>query len=118
MNNKTADQTAHMHSLICIFVVRIWHDTAHIEKEYGKSRCMQESVELQLSGHNFFLSGIMQLCEFYLSTKLYLDCFMQLSESPIIFHKPEDHWSSIAHLSAEDTYMFKSAVIEENKFKI
>ena len=29
--------------------------------------------------------------------------------------KPEDHWSCIAHLSAED--MLKSAVIEENKFK-
>ena len=29
--------------------------------------------------------------------------------------KPEDHWSCIAHLSAED--MFKSAVIGENKFK-
>ena len=28
---------------------------------------------------------------------------------------PEDHWSCIAHLSAE--YMFKSAVIEGNKFK-
>ena len=29
--------------------------------------------------------------------------------------KPEDHWSYIAHLSAED--MLKSAVIEEKKFK-
>ena len=29
-------------------------------------------------------------------------------------HKPEDHWSYIAHLSAED--MLKSAVIEEKKF--
>ena len=29
--------------------------------------------------------------------------------------KPEDHWSSIAHLSAED--MLKSAVTEEKKFK-
>ena len=29
--------------------------------------------------------------------------------------KPEDHWSCIAHLSAED--MLKSAVIEEKKFK-
>ena len=29
--------------------------------------------------------------------------------------EPEDHWSCIAHLSAED--MLKSAVIEENKFK-
>ena len=28
---------------------------------------------------------------------------------------PEDHWSCIAHLSAED--MLKSAVIEEKKFK-
>ena len=28
--------------------------------------------------------------------------------------KPEDHWSCIAHLSAED--MLKSAVIEEKKF--
>ena len=29
--------------------------------------------------------------------------------------EPEDHWSCIAHLSAED--MLKSAVIEEKKFK-
>ena len=29
--------------------------------------------------------------------------------------KPEDHWSCIAHLSAED--ILKSAVIEEKKFK-
>ena len=29
--------------------------------------------------------------------------------------KPEDHWSCITHLSAED--MLKSAVIEEKKFK-
>ena len=29
--------------------------------------------------------------------------------------KPENHWSCIAHLSAED--MLKSAVIEEKKFK-
>ena len=29
--------------------------------------------------------------------------------------KPEDHWSCIAHLSAED--MLKSVVIEEKKFK-
>ena len=31
------------------------------------------------------------------------------------FSKPEDHWSCIAHLSAED--MLKSAVIEEKKLK-
>ena len=30
-------------------------------------------------------------------------------------NKPEDHWSCIAHLSAED--MLKSAVTEEKKFK-
>ena len=29
--------------------------------------------------------------------------------------QPEDHWSCIAHLIAED--MLKSAVIEEKKFK-
>ena len=29
--------------------------------------------------------------------------------------KPEDHWSCIAHLIAED--MLKSAVIEEKKYK-
>ena len=29
--------------------------------------------------------------------------------------RPEDHWSCIAHLSAED--MLKSVVIEEKKFK-
>ena len=33
----------------------------------------------------------------------------------ITFEKPEDHWSCIAHLSAED--LLKSAVIEEKKFK-
>ena len=31
-------------------------------------------------------------------------------------HKPEDHWSCIAHLSAED--MLKTAVIEEKQLKI
>ena len=30
-------------------------------------------------------------------------------------YKPEDHWSCIAHLIAED--MLKSAVIEEKAFK-
>ena len=34
----------------------------------------------------------------------------------VTFLKPEDHWSCIAHLSAED--MLKSAVIEEKKFKV
>ena len=34
---------------------------------------------------------------------------------PTVPTKPEDHWSCIAHLSAED--MLKSAVIEEKKFK-
>ena len=29
-------------------------------------------------------------------------------------NKPEDHWSCIAHLSAED--MLKSAVIQDKKF--
>ena len=33
----------------------------------------------------------------------------------ILLFKPEDHWSCIALLSAED--MLKSAVIEEEKFK-
>ena len=32
-----------------------------------------------------------------------------------MLYKPEDHWSCIAHLLAED--MLKSAVIEEKKFK-
>ena len=32
-----------------------------------------------------------------------------------IIQKPEDHWSCIAHLIAED--MLKSAVIEEKTFK-
>ena len=36
--------------------------------------------------------------------------------STIPHTQPEDHWSCIAHLSAED--MLKSAVIEEKKFKI
>ena len=43
----------------------------------------------------------------------------KLSENSFIWLvgrvKPEDHWSCIAHLSAED--MLKSAVIEEKKFK-
>ena len=34
----------------------------------------------------------------------------------LINSKPEDHWSCIAHLSAED--MLKSAVIEEKKLNI
>ena len=33
----------------------------------------------------------------------------------ITYKVPEDHWSFIAHLSAED--MLKSAVIEGKKFK-
>ena len=33
----------------------------------------------------------------------------------IALQKPEDHWSCIAHLIAED--MLKSAVIEEKTFK-
>ena len=37
------------------------------------------------------------------------------SEWPKQFIKPEDHWSCIAHLIAED--MLKSVVIEEKKFK-
>ena len=53
-----------------------------------------------------------------LSAKTYAEIYVQLNlnfkvHSNII--KPEDHWSCIAHLSAED--MSKSAVIEENKFK-
>ena len=32
-----------------------------------------------------------------------------------VIKKPEDHWSCIAHLIAED--MLKSAVIEEKKYK-
>ena len=33
----------------------------------------------------------------------------------VIINEPEDHWSCIAHLIAED--VLKSAVIEEKKFK-
>ena len=33
----------------------------------------------------------------------------------IVLEIPEDHWSCIAHMSAED--ILKSAVIEERKFK-
>ena len=36
-------------------------------------------------------------------------------DSLLLSQEPEDHWSCIAHLSAED--MLKSAVIEEKKFK-
>ena len=32
-----------------------------------------------------------------------------------VITEPEDHWSCIAHLSAED--MLKSVVIEEKQFK-
>ena len=39
-------------------------------------------------------------------------CYLLYNE---IITKPEDHWSCIAHLSAED--MLKSAVIEEKKLK-
>ena len=36
-------------------------------------------------------------------------------ESALYILVPEDHWSCIAHLSAED--MLKSVVIEDKKFK-
>ena len=47
---------------------------------------------------------------------------MSLMKSQIHFRlnsidKPEDHWSCIAHLSAEGTCMLKSTIIEEKKFK-
>ena len=35
--------------------------------------------------------------------------------SVVLMNKPEDHWSCIAYLTAED--ILKSAVIEEKKFK-
>ena len=35
----------------------------------------------------------------------------------LVTRKLEDHWSCVAHLSSEDTYMLKSAVIEKKKFK-
>ena len=43
---------------------------------------------------------------------------LRLSESKYVASNkniPEDHWSCIAHLSAED--ILKSAIIEEKKFK-
>ena len=43
-----------------------------------------------------------------------MQCFITLSDA-ISYDKPEDHWSCIAHMSAED--MLKPAVIEEKKFK-
>ena len=39
----------------------------------------------------------------------------QKQSKTVEIFKPEDHWSCIAHLSAED--MLKSAVIDEKKFK-
>ena len=39
----------------------------------------------------------------------------QIKKNVELIYKPEDHWSCIAHLSAED--MLKSAVIEEKKLK-
>ena len=48
--------------------------------------------------------------------ELKIVCIYQLSyHKTITVSESEDHWSYIAHLNAED--MFKSAVIEEKKFK-
>ena len=41
--------------------------------------------------------------------------YIGLYFSTRVIRQPEDHWSCIAHLSAED--MLKSVVIEEKKFK-
>ena len=44
-----------------------------------------------------------------------VSCHSNQISYPIGIKKPEDHWSCIAHLIAED--MLKSAVIEEKTFK-
>ena len=52
---------------------------------------------------------------------MWIRCYMERNphfEENQLIHgksKPEDHWSCIAHLIAED--VLKSAVIEEKKFK-
>ena len=48
-------------------------------------------------------------------TKEWLNKQKEKLDYIIWYDKPEDHWSCIAHLTAED--MLKSAVIEETKFK-
>ena len=42
ITNKGADQTARMHRLICVFVVRIWHMFSHdvAELESSATCCM------------------------------------------------------------------------------
>ena len=41
-----------------------------------------------------------------------------MTENLIGEKEPEDHWSCIAHLSAKDTCLLKSAIIEEKSLKI
>ena len=55
----------------------------------------------------YFVNNILSFKHFYDNIEGMLNWSM-------IF-QPEDHWSCIAHLSAED--MLKSAVVEEKKFK-
>ena len=57
----------------------------------------------------------MGVCQIKVRLRYLLYVFIRVTNSDQIKIKPEDHWSSIAHLSAED--MLKSAVIEGKKFK-
>ena len=66
----------------------------------------------RLRSKNFGLTSRKHLRVKITSTMLYLYSKKQDWWGTV---KPEDHWSCIAHLSAED--MLKSAVIEEKKFK-
>ena len=59
------------------------------------------------------LTKVLQKCSLRTSNKRIN--FVQAAEFAKKNIKPEDHWSCIAHLIAED--MLKSAVIEEKKFK-
>ena len=51
----------------------------------------------------------------YFNNKVGAPILLSFDSFTARYKKPEDHWSCIAHLSAED--MLKSAVIEEKKFK-
>ena len=88
-NNKESDKSVHPYpSLFSAFVC--YTDTISIIPSlYIFS--VAEQASLSITGHS-------------------------LQKAAFVAHlKPEDHWSCIAHLSAED--MLKSAVIEEKKFK-
>ena len=67
-------------------------------KVYAKIRLQNDQNDQMVK------SDMVKIKDNYRMSPKYVDLF-----------RPEDHWSCIAHLSAED--MLKSAVIEEKKFK-